>query len=198
MKRLFTTSLLFICCLAFNNQAISQEKGTNEVYAGVGLITTNMILNLGSEVLVTGFSAGHITYPNSKGIPAIGIGYKIAPADRWMVSFDAYYESSKSEVFFDDVKNGNVRYSYLTLGLGTDFHYVSTSWFQMYSGLGIAYSFENGRYDGSNTDIQDNKHNYINFHLNALGFRFGKAFAGFAEIGFGYKGLLHAGLSYQF
>lgn len=198
MKHVFTASIVLSFCLLFSRQGISQEKGTNEVYAGVGLLTTNMLLNLGSEILVTGFSAGHVTYPNSKGIPTIGIGYKIAPADRWMVSFDTYYEASKSEVFFDDVPNGNVRYSYLTLGLGTDYHYVSGSWFQMYSGLGIAYSFENARYDGSNNDIQDTKHSYINFHLNALGFRFGKAFAVFAEVGFGYKGLLHAGLSYQF
>ncbi|MNV02831.1 hypothetical protein D3C71_930710 [compost metagenome] len=197
MKHLFTSSAILLIFIFSSYKGIAQEKGTNEFYAGVGLLSTNAILDLGTNILVTGFSAGHINYQNNKSIPAIGIGYKIAPADRWMIGLDMYYESSKSDVYFDDVHDGIARYSYLTIGLGTDYHYISSSWFQMYSGLAIAYSFQNGKYKGSNNDIQNTQQNYINFHLNALGFRFGKTFAVFAELGFGYKGLIHAGLSLQ-
>lgn len=197
MKHLTALFTLSLFCVFFHVRGISQDKGTNEFYAGVGLLSTNTILNLSSDILVTGISAGHISYRNSTNTPTFGIGYKIAPADRWMVNLDLYYESSKSDVYFDEIQDGTSRYSYLTIGLGTDFHYVSANWFQMYSGLGIACTFQNATYNGSNNDIQNTRHNYVNFQLNALGFRFGKAFAVFAEFGFGYKGLVQAGLSIQ-
>lgn len=193
-------SIKNLACLAgmfFTFSAFSQEKGTNEFYAGAGFITTNQIINLGSEIIVTGITAGHVSYENTKYLPAFGIGYKRAVTDRWMLSLDAYYESSRSDVFTNNVKDGKVDYTYLTLGLGTDYHYVSAKWFQMYSGLAVAYTFGNARYSGSNNDIQDTQSNYLNFHVNALGFRFGNAFAAFAEIGFGYKGVIHAGVSLQ-
>ncbi len=39
---------------------------------------------------------------------------------------------------------------------------------------------------------------YFTGQLTAVGFRVGKTLAGFAELGFGYKGIVNAGLSYQF
>jgi hypothetical protein len=114
-----------------------------------------------------------------------------------MVGLDGYFESNQSDVYFDDLKDGTTRNSYFTIGLGTDYHYISTKWFQMYSGLAVAYTFGNASYNGSNDDFENSKYSYINFHVNALGFRLGKALAIFAELGFGYKGLLHTGLSLQ-
>jgi hypothetical protein len=188
-------SILF--ALLFSWQLNAQEKGTHEIYAGVGLLTTNDVLSLGSDILVTGVSYGHISYANQSSIPALGLGYRLAVADRWTVGLAAYYQADQSDVYVDDVRDGTMGHSYFTFGLGTDYRYISRKWFQMYSGLEVGYTFGGVSYDGSNSDLQEDKYNYFNFQLEALGFRFGKALSVFAEFGFGYKGIVHAGLSFQ-
>ena len=193
----FRIQFSILLSLLFSWQLNAQEKGTHEIYAGVGVLTTNDALSLGSDILVTGFSSGHISYSDVHNIPALGLGYKLAVANRWMVGLAAYYQSSQSNVYSDDVRDGTMSHSYFTIGLGSDYHYISRKWFQMYSGLEVAYTLEGIQYDGSNNDIHENKYNYFNFQLDALGFRFGKTFSVFAELGFGYKGILHGGLSLQ-
>lgn len=191
------TPLLILTLVLFSWQLNAQEKGTHEIYAGVGLFTTNNMLHLGSDSRVAGISSSHLSYNNIRNIPAFGLGYKLAVADRWMVGLAAYYESNQSNVYYDGVRDGTMRHSYFTIGLGTDYHYISRKRIQMYSGLELAYTIGGVNFDGSNNEIQERKYNYLNFQLNALGFRFGNSFAFFAELGFGYKGIIHAGLSLQ-
>ncbi|MDF3027300.1 MAG: uncharacterized protein K0S23_1607 [Fluviicola sp.] len=189
---------LILFSLLFSWQANSQEKGTHEIYAGVGLLTTNDALSLGSNMMADGYtSSSHLSYGNNRYIPAFGLGYKLAVADRWTVGVAGYFESDQSDVYYDNMRDGTLRHSYFTIGLGTDYHYISRKWFQMYSGLEVACTIGGVNYDGVNEEIQESKYRYFNFQLEALGFRFGKSFAFFTEIGFGYKGVIHAGLSLQ-
>lgn len=193
--RIHFSTLFF---LLFSLQANAQEKGTHEIYAGIGLLTTNTVFSLSSNILFEGYSSSsHLSYANNHYIPAFGLGYKLAVADRWTVGVAGYFESDQSDVYYNDVRDGTLRHSYFTIGLGTDYHYISRKWFQMYSGLEVACTIGGVNYDGVNDEIMERKYRYLNFQLEALGFRFGKSFAFFTEIGFGYKGILHAGLSLQ-
>ena len=88
--------------------------------------------------------------------------------------------------------------SFVTFGVGTEYHYVNADWFQMYSGLSVGYTFQTLNYNGSSSDFEDGSDSYFNFQVNALGFRFGKEFAGFLELGVGYRGIANVGVSYQF
>lgn len=189
-------SILFF--LLFSLQSNAQQKGTHELYAGVGLLTTNNTFSLRSNIMLDGYtSSSHLAYSNNHNIPAFGLGYKLAVADRWTVGVAGYFESDQSDVYYDDVRDGTMRHSYFTIGLGTDYHYISRKWFQMYSGLEVACTIGGLNYDGVNDEIVERKYRYLNFQLEALGLRFGKSFAFFTEIGFGYKGIIHAGLSLQ-
>lgn len=197
--KLFSKRLLAFAFTWIVFQSFGQEKGTNEISAGVGFLTTNDILTLGTTTAFFGvISSGNVTYSEKQlTIPAIGLGYKRALADRWMLGLDAYYQSHQSEVYINNIPDGSLRDAYFTIGVGTDFHYISTSWFQMYSGVGVAYTFNDTQYTGTSNELSDSQTSFLNFHINALGFRFGKAFALFAELGFGYKGIVHAGVSIQ-
>ena len=83
-----------------------------------------------------------------------------------------------------------------TVGVGTDYRYISRNIFQMYSGVSVAYTSENVKSSGSYNSPDTN--GFVNYQFNVLGFRVGKKFAGFAELGYGYKGIINAGVSYQF
>jgi len=69
----------------------------------------------------------------------------------------------------------------------------------MYSGLGLAYTYGTLKYDSSTPQEESSTDNISlpNFHLTGVGLRVGKSFGGFAEFGFGYKGIVNMGLSYQ-
>lgn len=194
MKRLFSTLLI----LSFITTVFSQEKGTHDLSISVGGITNNDFLNIVSEIVVTGVSAGSESYVNSKSTPSIAITYKNALMDNWFLYGDVVYQSFKKDILLSGVAAGSLNNIFLTFGLGSEYHYVHGEWFQMYSGLSLAYTNQYSNYTGNSSEIKDGSGGNFNYQINALGFRVGKSLAGFAELGIGYKGVASIGISYQF
>ena len=90
--------------------------------------------------------------------------------------------------FFSPEETVLIETEYYTLAIESDYRYISKNSFQMYSGLGLGLLITNGEEDFSP----------ITFNITALGFRVGRTIAAFAELGFGYKGIVNIGASYQF
>jgi hypothetical protein len=84
--------------------------------------------------------------------------------------------------------------SVLTIAPELDFRYLRREKFNLYSTLGIGYS--NFKYKGKASESSYSDGRFV-FHLGLLGIRFGNKFGGFAELGFGYKGLINFGINYQ-
>ena len=194
MKKLTT----FILALLMSTFAFGQEKGTHDIGIGIGIFTTNDFLDATSSIIESGISIGTITYKNATSLPALYLNYKIAAKNKWFFYADGVYQSISEDVYVDDIKVGDLKHTYLTFGFGTDYHYVSKDWLQIYSGASIAYTAQYSNFTGSSPGFEDGNDGYFNFHVNALGFRFGKALAATLEIGVGYKGIANLGVSYQF
>jgi hypothetical protein len=189
--------LLILASFTFISTLYAQEKGKIELSASVGFATSTDLANLFTDIIESGFTGGQITTSNLKTSPTFGITYRHAVADRWMINADGFFQRMSQDLFLAGKNDGKMDYSYITIGLGTDYRYVSTNSFQMYSGIAVAYTLENLKYTGSSGKIPDSQR-FVNYQLTAAGFRVGKQFAAFAELGFGYKGIANAGLSYQF
>ncbi|WP_196888882.1 outer membrane beta-barrel protein [Aureivirga sp. CE67] len=196
MKKLIF-AFLFLLSIATMN---AQEKGTSQINVGYGILSSNWIIDSFSEIITYPASLGTITYDNENTSGTIFINYKYAVQDRWMIGAAFAYESIKKDVNFSGVRAGKQKNQSYTVVIETDYRYISSSLFQMYSGAGIGYTFTNQDFTANstaNTSTSDNGGN-VNFQLTAVGLRLGSDFAFFAEAGFGYKGILNAGLSYQF
>ncbi len=189
----FTIAFLLFVVLSYG-----QQKKTNDLSISVGGLTSIDVANVVSEILVSGITIGNVYYTNEEVTPAIAISYKRAIQNNWFVYSDGVIQSYKKDLYLNDTYSGEVKDLFATIGLGTEYHYIHGSWFQMYSGLAIAYSHQFSNYSGSSSDIEESSAGMFNFQVNALGFRVGKKFAAFSELGFGYKGLLTFGLSFQF
>ena len=194
MKKQLLLSIFIVFGFAITGPA--QEKGTSDISFSVGAATSTDLANLFTDVLTGGFTGGQITTQNMNAGPTFGLTYRYAVAKRWMVYADGFYQKMSQDVYVSGAKNGELDYSYITVGLGTDYRYISSSFFQMYSGIAVAYTSESVDYSGPGSS--PNGDGFVNYQLNALGFRVGKSLAGFAEFGFGYKGIASAGISYQF
>ena len=60
--------------------------------------------------------------------------------------------------------------------------------------LGVNYMDESVR-DAVSDELEPNDHLNFSFHITAVKFRYGDMVGGFAELGFGYRGLVNVGLS---
>lgn len=109
------------------------------------------------------------------------------------------YEILETDVTFKDKTIGTIKHNTFTLAVEGRVDYLNTEYFGMYLGLGVGATLIKVKSSSGDTDesgIDPNSH--FNFHITALGFRFGKKFGGTAELGYGYRGLTNVGLYYRF
>lgn len=181
----------FIVFVIISLASFSQEKGTNDISFGVGFESSNEFLNSVDDII------SGVSYSNTSVSPVFNLTYKVAIKNKWFVYADGAYQTVSEDVVENNITTGDVSHRYLTIGFGSSYHYISKDWFQMYSGASIAYTSQASDFTTS-SNIKDSNDSYFNFQVNALGFRFGRKLAAFAEFGVGYKGVANLGLSYQF
>lgn len=200
MEKIKTAILIAIVLILSISTTKAQEKGTSEISIGYGVGTNNQIVDAFGEIFTYPVTLGTIKYSDEKSSNGIHIGYKYAVIDKLMVGATVTYEKNSKTVNANDTKIGSETENIYTFAIEGNYRYVSKESFQMYSGLGLGYTNSAQKFDSTDTNVanrNDNTGNF-NFQVTAVGFRFGKKIAFFTELGLGYKGILSAGLSYQF
>ena len=178
-------------------QVSAQEKGNSEIKLGYGVITSTQTINDIEQIFEMAFTLGSISYINEKSTGAIHLGYNYFLSNKFTLGVNFAYEQIKSDVKSGNDAIGDMNATFYTVSIESCFHYVRKEKINMYSGLGLAYSFGNIDFNSSTTaeDSFSSTANIPNFQIIGFGIRGGNTFAGFAEVGFGYKGVICAGLS---
>ncbi|AXT62568.1 hypothetical protein D1816_20120 [Aquimarina sp. AD10] len=160
----------------------AQTKGTSQVSVGCGYASY--------DANVQSFDFDNNDDDDENNAGAINVGYKYAVSDRWMLGGIIVYEKITNDI---NLQGETVRgtATVTTVGAEFDYRYISTQYFQMYSGFGVGYTF------GNEKPTEDNI-NHFNCQLTGAGIRVGSTLAGFAELGFGYKGVINFGISLRF
>ena len=195
--------ILFI--ILFSEVSFAQTKGTSEINVSMGVATFEdfrvALDDVVSSIVTTVFSGKELTHSEGGRLTGYTAHYGYAVKDQWMLGASLAYQTVKRKLLLDNVESGESSSAVYSFGVETNYRYISNPIFQMYSGLGAGYAFGKLSFslEDANLEFKDkNKINYFTFHITALGFRVGKKLAAFAEIGFGYKGILNGGISYQF
>nr|WP_315028735.1 outer membrane beta-barrel protein [uncultured Chryseobacterium sp.] len=158
----------------------SQTKGSSEIKISYGLGTSTDFINTFNTI----FTLGYGPY-EKKNSGAFIIEYNYAVKDRWVVGADLVYQQMTRE-YLDESSEKSHNY---TVAVKSDYNYISKPKFRMYSGLGLGLTMEK-----SSNPSQNMSH--FNFQLTGLGIRLGGRLGVNAELGFGYKGIVNAGLAY--
>ena len=61
---------------------------------------------------------------------------------------------AKKNAFSANSKAYTVNRDYYTIGLGTDYHYLSTNWVQLYSGASLAYTLVHENYTNTRSNLK--------------------------------------------
>ena len=200
--------LSFLCVGMFLNIS-AQELQTapmpvpkHELYAGLGLLNDNQLFAITDDLVSAVLTLGYLVEPGSYHAFTPFAGYRYWVTKRFGLGGIFAYDVNSVKVFnSDDPKQKReVNRYYMTFAIEPIFNYVSKPSWQLYGYLGLGgtiVSFGSANFnDGSKVEIT--RVPYVNVHITPIGVRFGKEFGGFVEFGYGYKGLLNAGVSYRF
>lgn len=139
---------------------------------------------------------------DSKQTGVFGLGYRNQITDRLKVGGDLGY--MKSEQIFgpkaattnntNDVKK--TQHVFIAMPV-VEYSYIKTPWLNFYgsAAAGVNLTSSTERKNGQNA--KDSKVGFA-YQVNPAGLRVGKKLAGFAEVGYGNKGIITAGISYGF
>jgi hypothetical protein len=194
MKQLFLLSAL---CMLIGNYLYAQDR-RHEISVGYGLGTTSDFIDAFSDVLATALTGGEIRQDNENYSGAVHLAYKYLVMDRLGVGGTLAYEHVNADAWQGGAKTGRLKRNYYTIAAEVDYRYIRRPLFTLYSGLGLGYTSHNEKYlpDGG-TESSDNT-GHFNFHVTGIGARYGGRVGGFAEAGFGYKGLFCVGAYARF
>lgn len=197
MKRNFIILIVSICSCIISNSTKAQK---NEINVSYGTVTSSEISELFSETILTGFTGGLYSFKNFKSTGAINVDYYRSASKRFKFGGAFIYEQFSREISFNKEFSGKTKNNYITVMPQIKFLYIAKPAFELYSGLGLGASLRNETFDPKETNTKKQKDSeiFMAFHANLLGIRVGKKLGGFAEIGFGNKGLINAGISYRF
>lgn len=199
MKRLISVFLLVALAVSAYGQGETDFR-RSEIDASYGVVTTNQLFNIFKDIVSVVFTFGNYDKTNTDYTGGWFLDYKFAPTRNLLLGVGVGIDGASGDLEDDDVVYGSYTSSYTTVALGFDYRYLNQEWVQLYSGLGTGITFSSDKGTIFDTGVTEKSGNtpYFNFQLNLLGVRVGKSLAGFAELGFGYKGMINAGISYSF
>lgn len=184
----------------------------NELYASYGpppLSGTEIGVTVAYAILDGVFDAilGTSDHEDYSSFGTAQIGYTRLLSERFSLGLEVQY----NRVVIDGSSGGVLEYSHrlhiVQPQLRLDYRYISRPRFQMYSGGAVGLMFGKGRtiqYDASgnvtsdDTDPWDFNSDGIPFHINLMGFRFGRKTAFFTELGIGFNSLIRVGVASRF
>lgn len=193
MKKL----VLLILPLLFTAQLQAQfEK--HEISASYGMVTVDQIVDIFEDILVTIFTLGNFEKSDYNYSGALFLTYKYGASYRWDIGLTAGIDRVQTDLMWDDELQGYFKENHTTLAAETDYRWVKKNFIELYTGIGVGYTFTNNYAELLNGDTENVNSGHVTGQLNLLGIRIGKKIGLYTEIGFGYKGILNFGASFKF
>ena len=201
MKKTLVLALAFafLCSTAY-----SQEK-KHELSVGVGLLGDVQLVTVLADAIGTIATLGYGIEPGDKYsiiTPHINYRYNLV---KWF-SLGATFNFDSNNVFIARDLDGNgsmetnewadkVEYNryYYTLAIESVFNYMNKPNMRIYGLLGFGGTITNAPgFENFQTTV------IPNFQINPFGMSFGDKVVGYFEVGYGYKGIINAGVAYRF
>ncbi|NDV47373.1 hypothetical protein D0T49_09980 [Paludibacter sp. 221] len=192
MKKILLFSALFLIPSLLISTNAQYKK--NEIELGVGIFNFNEIINITSDVIISSVPTG-TTMENSSSYGSVHAAYKYRIRERIGVGGLFAFDYSTAEAMRYDIKIGDFKKRHYTLAAEADFIYLNFDRFKMYALAGVGATLYGLTYTSAiNGEKDNNTTPYFTFQVTPIGIRYGERFGGFLEVGFGYRGILNAGI----
>lgn len=217
LKRALTTLVVLALASAFLPATASTQTRHHDLSLSYGVVTMDQVADALTDILTILLTFGTYGKQNAEysGTPFLtyryasrgeSVGADHPPASGFGIGFAIGTYSAKGGLTLMGEPSGTFKENNYVGAVEFDYRWIMRRNFQLYSGAGVGVRIRRGTYAVAppiGTQALQPPEEKISkvmptFHLNALGFRFGRQIGFFAELGVGYKGLFNAGLSAQF
>jgi len=214
MKKLFPLLVIFMlmCSVSFSQNAETTAKTStktsqatlyNDFYAGYGALSifyfTGRMKHSSDYPTESAYNV-KFTEPQSVGTFFIGYSRSLnrVISTGVMFGYQNFHYTGKGKLSNNSDTAKITADDRLVTGIArVTFCYLNKPFIRMYSGIGIGLTIDFGKATVNGESTSERKL-WPGGELTLMGLRFGRAFGGFLEFGFGSYGILNAGLSYKF
>ncbi|MDR1585250.1 MAG: hypothetical protein LBS07_03620 [Prevotellaceae bacterium] len=193
-KSLLSLLIASLLIVTVNAQEVEPK---HELFAGYGLAGTSAVIEIFSDLLATSITSGGYQKKNVYWSGNFHAGYKFLPSKHTAVGLTYAYVKSSGDILFE-TKKGSIEHAYNTAAGEFDFRYINNPYFKLYSSIGAGLTLYREKYEVPSKSAEINYKTHFNFQFSPIGIKFGNSVGAFAELGFGYKGVIHAGVFASF
>jgi hypothetical protein len=197
--------VFIITVLLWVNISVSAQYDyrKHQIEAGVGIWNTNELVNTFSDMIISSLREGGVTMQDDMSYASWHAAYRYYFSKRLALGALFAYDHAKSNALREGVEIGNLLKRHATVALEAEFGYLRTDFISLYGLAGFGGTRYGLEYKPSGTtsngfEAKSEAEYYFNYQLTPIGIRLGSTFGFFAELGFGYRGILNAGLFAQF
>ena len=198
-KRIVRSLCVFVLVAVFASTAAEAQMRHHDISLSYGLVTLDQAADIVESTLTAVLTLGTFDkeHLNFSGAPFLT--YHYSANGRFGFGFAVGGYSTTGDLTSSLDGTGTFKETNYVGALEFDYRWILKKSFQMYSGAGAGVRIRKGTYtiEGEAEPLHMTKA-LPTFHLNLLGFRFGRAVGIFGEIGAGYKGIFNVGLNAQF
>lgn len=180
---------IVLTLLVFSSIIFSQVP-KNEIYSSYGMGSVQELSIILNDIIILPFVRGDFTVESPVG--PIAAGYRRNLSDHFALGIEGSYTQFNQEYTILGSKF-KVDNTFTTVMLNSRYCYNPSNPVQFYSGISIGGSNFNQK-----DSVQSANSTIFAFHVNAIGVRFGRTFAGYLELGMGYNGIVNGGVSVKF
>jgi hypothetical protein len=199
--------LLSVALLVGVNSNAQSQKGDFEFSLGYGALSAPKIRNEANDLFRGVATLGTQYETNKSSYGPLSLTGSYAVSNRFKLGLAFTLERDKSELWEkslngnNQTKQGDINVdSYGVMASGS-FSYVNKKHLQLYSGLALGLGLRREGFEKesiSSISEESSSSTRFAYQITGFGIRLGGKLAGFAEVGFGYKGIVSTGIAYRF
>lgn len=190
--------ILFLPVSSLNAQDrkvdFNSNQGEFEINAGYGIATLPDFINIFSSVLGAALVPGAVERIDGKGLGNYFIQLNYYLTDRMAVGLEMSYAQYQTTFIMNSGGSNAYQSKYITPMILGKYNWLNRPSFKMYSSAAAGLSL----YTGVGETSGNSKESHLGFQLTPIGIRAGNKVAFFAELGFGYQGMVAGGISVKF
>ncbi len=186
---------LFLLLITFSTLSAQKGNYKNEFNIGISGVTVPQIIDFAQDFAQL---AALFASENSETTVPFYLEYSRFVSDRIRISGNFNYYKIEKDVRFmltDDIV-GKYKEKYYTGIIGLNYHYGKSGFSTFYSGIYVGALYRDSD-DNVEESLSKDK-TFFAYHINLIGLKLGKKFTVSCELGFGFKGIINAGIGYRF
>lgn len=201
MKKFFLILGISFFSISLFSQDYYRSYDHHDIMVAYGQFIPDQFRSVDTKMLDGIYPDSRYVRDNYSSIGTIFFTYRhVFKNELFLWGITAGMSNSKSKIFNVGQYGGELKRSFYTLAIEWDYRYVNQGPIQVYSGVGLGFSYATEEFTPpaeSTLTAKTGNISNIAYQINAVGVRLGKRYAGFVEFGYGYKGIINAGFSLQ-